>query len=209
MVSEHSMNETILAPIGDPVGLTVMIAPWSSTTPVDSNATPGIKSRVDVAAASLVLSLEALPLGRDTLAGLRALMAAAVPLLNAAPEATVTLGHSGVVLDANQLGAALASWTDAAVPVHSLIAFDFAVRGDPPGTCSTGLAALVGQEVAGWPTSDSLRLICARMVVRLAHDMLIHGPILTETEFPAPDTPRGSVTLVPRATPLPVVQIRF
>ena len=209
MVSEHSMNETILAPIGDPVGLTVMIAPWSSTRPVDSNATAGIKSRVNVAAASLVLSHEALPLGRDTLAGLRALMAAAVPLLSAAPEATLTLGHSGVVLDANQLGAALASWTDAAVPVHSLIAFDFAVRGDPPGTCSTGLAALVGQEVVGWPTDDSLRLICARMVVRLAHDMLIHGPILAETEFPAPDTPRGSVTLVPRATPSPVVHIRF
>ena len=209
MVSEHSMNETILAPIGDPVGLTVMIAPWSSTTPVDSNATPGIRSRVDAATASLFLSLDALPAGKETVDALRALMAVALPLLTTVADARLTLGHSGIVLDAGQLGAALASWTDAAIPVHSLIAFDFAVRGDPPWTCSTGLAALVGQEVAGWPTSDSLRLICARMVVRLAHDMLIHGPILTETEFPAPDTPRGSVTLVPRATPLPVVQIRF
>lgn len=209
MVSEHSMNETILAPIGDPVGLTVTIAPWSSTGPLDSNATPDIESRVDVGTTSLVLSRAALPLGTDTIAGLRTLMTAAVPLLSTAPEATLTLGHSGIVLFAGQLGAALANWTDTAVPVHSLIAFDFAVRGDPPGTCSTGLAALVGQEVAGWPTDDSLRLICARMVVRLAHDMLLNGPILTETEFPAPDTPRGSVTLVPRATPLPVVQIRF
>ena len=209
MVSEHSMNETILAPFGDPVGLTVMIAPWSSTRSVDSNAIPGIKSRVDATTASLVLSRDALPIGRDTVAGLRALMTAALPFLTAAPEAKLTLGHSGIMLTASQLGGALANWTDKAVPVHSLIAFDFAVRGDPPGTGSTGLAALVGQEVVGWPTNDSLRLICARMVVRLVHDMLLHGPILSETEFPAPDTPRGSVTLVPRATPSPVVQIRF
>ena len=209
MVSEHSMNETILAPSGDPVGLTVLIAPWSRARPVDSNATLDIKCRVDPATASLVLSRDALPPGKATIDALHGLMAAALPLLTAFAGAKLTLGHSGVVLDADQLRAALADWSDEVIPVHSLIAFDFAVRGDPPGTCSTGLAALVGQEVAGWPTNDSLRLVCARMVVRLAHDMLRHGPILAETEYPAPDTPRGTVTLVPRATPAPVVHIRF
>ena len=113
------------------------------------------------------------------------------------------------MLDSDQIAAALDSWTDESIPVHSLVAFDFALRGNPPGTGSSGLAALVGQEIMAWPPDEALRLVTARMVVRLAHDMLLNGPIVAETEYPAPDSPRGRVTLVPRNIPSPVVQIRF
>jgi hypothetical protein len=209
MVSEHSMNETILASSGDPVGLTVSIAPWPHSGPVDSTATPGIESRVDSAGQALVIGISEDDPQAGALAQLRHLMNAVLPLLRNIESGRVTLAHSGIVLDVSQLADALDQWTDVSIPVHSLIAFDFALRGDPPGTKSIGLAPLVGQEVVAWPPDESLRLVCARMVVRLAHDMLLHGPILAERAFPAPDVPRGTVTLVPRDVPTPVVQIRF
>jgi hypothetical protein len=203
------MNETILASAGDPVGLTVSIAPWPHSGPVDSTATPIIESRVDSAARTPILSIVQRGPHADALAQLHHLMTAALPLMREVEGGKLTLTNSGIVLDDVQLTAALDEWTDATIPVHSLIAFDFALRGDPPGTKSVGLAALVGQEVVAWPPDESLRLVCARMVVRLAHDMLLNGPILTERTFSAPDVPRGSVTLVPRDVPTPVVQIRF
>ncbi|UVO53521.1 hypothetical protein [Sphingomonas sp. SUN039] len=207
------MNETILAPNGDPVGLTVSIAPWSSagrsSGSADYTAMSGIASRVDTDAESLVLECDDAVGAVAPLVQLKRLMTAAAALMQGVADAHMTLTHSGVVLDAGQLETALAEWSDDSVPVHSLIAFDFATRGDPPGARSFGLAALVGQDVAAWPPEESLRLVCARMVVRLAHDMLLNGPVLAETAYPAPETPRGSVTLVPRAVPEPVVQIRF
>jgi hypothetical protein len=209
MVSEHSMNETTLASSGDPVGLTVSIAPWPLSGPVDSTATPGIESRVDSEAGALTLWSAGQGPQAGVLEQLRHLMETALPLTREIEGGKLTLMHSGIVLDAVELTTALDEWTDATIPVHSLVAFDFALRGDPPGTKSVGLAALVGQEVVAWPPDESLRLACARMVVRLAHDMLLHGPILAECAFPAPDVPRGTVTLVPRDVPTPVVQIRF
>ncbi len=140
---------------------------------------------------------------------LRRLMNAALPLVRAASHATVTFRHSGLVLDPDQLAAALESWTDQKFPVHSLIGFDFALAGTPPGTRTIGLRALTGQEIIAWPPDDSLRLVCARLVARLAHDMFLHGPILAEGIFAAPDAPRGEVTLVPRDLPDPVVHMRF
>jgi hypothetical protein len=207
MVSEHSMNDTILAPHGDPVGLTVSIAPWPRRGPPDSTATSGLASRVDASAEKLVLWHARTATDGDPLARLRALMVAALPLLGEADDARLTVDHSGVVLDAVQLAAALDGWTDETVPVHSLIAFDFATQGDPPGARTIGLAALAGQEIVAWPPDESLRLICARMVARLAHDMLLNGPVLTEKRYPAPGTPCGEVTLVPHETPECVVQI--
>lgn len=208
MVSEHSMNETILAPTGDPVGLTVSIAPWPLTGPVDYTATPNVRCRVDAATQSLVMWIDVPPDEMGGLARLRLLMETALPLVRD-QGATLHLPHAGLALDGDKLATALAGWTDVAVPVHSLVAFDFAARGDPPGTKSVGLAALVGQEVVAWPPDEPMRLVCARMVVRLAHDMLLNGPIMSERAFSAPETPRGSVTLVPREVPDPVVQIRF
>jgi len=209
MVSEHSMNETILAVLGDPVGLTVSIAPWLPTEPADSTAMSSVESRVDSADRTLTLWSRREDLQTEPLRQLRHLMATALPILHGIDGGKLTLTHSGIVLDAVQLAAALDEWADDSIPVHSLVAFDFAVRGKPPGTKSIGLAPLVGQEVVAWPPDESLRLPCARMVVRLAHDMLLFGPILTESTFPAPDVPRGTVTLVPRDVPTPVVQIRF
>jgi hypothetical protein len=106
------------------------------------------------------------------------------------------LTHSDITLDPGQVAEARDSWTDEAAPVQRLIAFDFAVLGTPLGTRSRGLAALVGQEVTGWPPDKTLRPVCARRVVRLAHDMLLHGLIIGEQLFPAPDIPQGQVTLV-------------
>jgi hypothetical protein len=209
MVSEHSMNNTILASAGDPVGPTVSIAPWPHAEPPDYTAMHGIESRIESGAGTLTLWIGRERAQDTALAGLRHLMQAALPLLREIENGKMTLSHAPLALDAVALAEALDEWTDDSVPVHSLVAFDFALRGDPPGTQSIGLAAFVGQEIVAWPPDESLRLVCARMVVRLAHDMLLHGPILAETIYPAPDTPRGGVTLVPRAVPKPVVQIRF
>jgi hypothetical protein len=209
MISEHSMNETILATPGDPVGLTVSIAPWPFAEHLEHTDMPGVESRAERARQTLTLWSARERLALEPLRQLRHLMETVLPLLRAVDGAKVTLTHAAIVLDAVQLATALDEWTDDSIPVHSLVAFDFAVRGDPPGTKSIGLAALVGQEVIAWPPDETLRLPCARMVVRLAHDMLLHGPILTERIFPAPDAPRGTVTLVPRDVPTPVVQIRF
>jgi hypothetical protein len=209
VVSEHSMNETILASAGDPVGLTLTITPWPHFGPLDSTGMSGLQSRVDSAAGTLTLSIVAHEPQSTALGRLRLLMQEALPILRRLENATATLTHSGVILDSDQLDAALADWTDETVPVHSLIAFDFAVSGAPPGACSIGLAALIGQEIIAWPPDETLRLVCARMVVRLAHDMLLHGPIMGERVFPAPDAPQGQVTLVPHNMPEPVVQIRF
>ncbi len=209
MVSEHSMNGTILASSGDPVGPTVSIAPWPHAEPPDCTATHGIQSRVESGARTLTLWIAGDAAQTTALARLHRLMQAALPLMRGVENGKVTLSHAPLTLDAAELAEALDEWTDAAVPVHSLVAFDFASRGDPPGTQSIGLSALVGQEIIAWPPDESLRLVCARMVVQLAHDMLLNGPILAETTYPAPDSPRGRVTLVPRDLPTAVVQIRF
>jgi hypothetical protein len=209
MVSEHSMNNTILASSGDPVGLTVSIAPWPHAGPPDYTATHGIESRIESGTGTLIMWIGREVTQHTALAGLRRLMQAALPLVREIENGKVTLSHAPLTLDAAALAEALDEWTDDAVPVHSLVAFDFALRGDPPGMESMGLAALVGQEIVAWPPDESLRLMCARMVVRLAHDMLLHGPILADTTYPAPDAPSGKVTLVPRDVLTGVVQIRF
>lgn len=209
VVSEHSMNEPILAFAGDPVGLTVSIAPWPRPDPADSTATNGIQSRVDSAKGTLTLSFTAPELLAAPVEALRRLMQATLPLLQTVAHARATFLHSQVVLDAEQLAATLAGWTATTIPVHSLVGFDFALPGTPPGTGTIGLRALVGQEIVAWPPDDSHRLVCARMVARLAHDMLQHGPILTERRFAAPDAPRGEVTLIPRDVPRPAILIRF
>ncbi len=203
------MNKTTLASIGDPAGLTVWIAPWPRSGPADFTAMRGIESRVDRIDCTLTLSIATPEAHESPLQCLRRLMSAALPLVRTVSHGTATFPHSGVVLDADHLAEALDGWTDAAIPVHSLVGFDFALAGTPPGTRTIGLRPLVGQEIIAWPPDDALRLVCARMVARLAHDMLMHGPIIAERSYAAPDLPKGQVTLVPRDLPDPVVHIRF
>ncbi len=203
------MNETILASVGDPVGLTVLIAPWPRSGPADSTAIDGVESRVDSVACLLELSIAPKAALLAPLEVLRRLMSAALSVLRNLAHGTATFPHSGLVLDADQLAAALEGWTDAELPVHSLVGFNFALAGTPPGTRTIGLRPLTGQEIIAWPPDDSLRLVCARLVARLAHDMMLHGPILAAVSFSAPDAPRGRVTLVPRDLPDSVVYIRF
>lgn len=208
MVVEHSMNETVPAPVYGPEGPSVSIKPWSLSAPPKLNATPAISSRVEAHPSALTLWVDKPLPDASPLAQLRHLLSCALPLA-CETAAKVQLSNSGLALDCEQIAAALASWTDDAIPVDSLIGFDFALRGNPPGTGSTGLAALIGQEVVAWPPEEALRLVAARLVVRLAHEILLNGPIIAQTEYPAPDTPRGKVTLVPRHVPSSIVQIRF
>jgi hypothetical protein len=51
------MNEAILASAGDPVGLTLSIAPWPLSGPADSTAMSGIQSRAYSASRTLTLSI--------------------------------------------------------------------------------------------------------------------------------------------------------
>jgi hypothetical protein len=205
------MNETTLAEPATPFEVRVTLAPWSRGNPDVDCVRLDVTSRVGDEGRSLILAITVGGQIAKRVKALQALLAVARTLIGADRSIRVTLGFSGVSLDSEALSIALDGWTRSSVPVHSLFAFDFSVEGrrGVPGCASRGLSPFVGQEVVCWPTHAENRRVAARMVVRLAHDLMIDGPIESIIFVAASDAPGGRVALVPRELPEPHVEIVF
>ena len=126
---------------------------------------------------------------------------AALALVICEDELELTWTFSGVTIDRAAIVAALDEWNDEDVPVHALIGFDF---GAEPlagrtvrGIATRGIGALVGQEIICWPDDEAARRGAARLVARLANEMLVNGPYDKACRVAGPEDGGPTVLLRP------------
>ena len=114
----------------------------------------------------------------ERLGAVRAVLDATARLGDEWPDLAITWTHAPLTLDSERIAAAAESWKGGKVPVHDLVGFDFAVAGHTPPTMTTiGLKALVGQEIVARPFAEAQRQPIARLMARLANEMLASGAI--------------------------------
>ena len=137
---------------------------------------------------------------RALMTGLHTVALLGYELMTDSLDARLTWQFSGISLDRPRLALALAEWARGEVPIDALIAFNFSVWSEgrkATGAMSKGLRAIVGQEIACWPTNPDTRRDYVNALVRVAQRIVEYGPVRRPTREHLNGSPVSPLQLEP------------